>query len=207
MIDDLSPYQNDVAIHLGYICGISFCVVFFFLSKFWRKKALKNIGAKLEPDEHIAYEAKLWIVPDMLAPFFMGLGLGEYLIPFWIFPEVQQIGAINREYLLLCVFGELLGIFLALYICSWIPVYTNKRFIQGWGIKFMYKLKGIFHSMEDLFYKDAVSFYYQNDFFYRALYMKNKDNKLMRIGYCLNKKEIEEYVKQQLISNNIREGK
>lgn len=205
MIDDLSPYQNSIAMNLGYTLGIVFCIVFFFLSKFLRKKALKNIEAKLETDEHIVYEAKLWIVPDMLLPFFMGLGLGEYLIPFTIFPEVQQIGAINRQYLPLCVFVELLGIFMALYICSWKPVYTNKRFIQGFGIKFMYKLKGIFHTMEDLFYKDAVYFWYQKDIFFRALYLKAKDNKLMHIGYCLNKKEIEEYVKQQLIMNNVKE--
>lgn len=205
-MDDLSPYQNDLAIHLGYICGIIFCIIFFFLSKFLRKKALKNIEAKLEPDEHIVHEAKLWIVPDMIAPFATGGFLGEYIIPFIIFPEVQRIDTIDRQYLPLCIFVDLFCLFFALYIASWIPVYTNKRFIKGFGIKFMYKLKGIFYYTEYLYYKDVVSYYYQNDFAFKALYMKKNDNKSIRIGYCLNKKEIEGYVEEQLINNNIKEG-
>lgn len=205
MIDDLTQYQDNIARNLGIICGISFCIIYFLLSKILRKKALKNIEAKLEPDEKIAYEAKLWIVPDLLAPFFIGGFLGEFIIPFIIFPEVQRIGSINRQFLPICIFAELIGFFLALYICSWIPVYTNKRFIMGFGLKFMYKLKNIFYYTEYLFYKDAISFYYQNDFFFRALYIKKRDNKSIRIGYCLNKKEIEKYVKDQLIINGVKE--
>lgn len=205
MIDDMTQYQNHIASWLGIILGFSFTLIYAALSKILRKQALKNIQEKLEPNEYIVYEAKFLLIPDLLTPFFTGGFLGEYIIPFIIFPEIQRIDTIDRQYLPLCILAELICLFIALYICSWKPVYTNKRFIMGFGIKFYYKLKGIFYYTEYLFYKDVVSFRYQNDFFFRALYMKKKDNKSIRIGYCTNKKEIEKYVKEQLIINGVKE--
>lgn len=204
-MDDLTEYQNNIVLNLGVICGLISCIIFFFASKFLRKKALKNIEAKLDSNEHVVYEAKLWIVPDMIPPFSIGGFLGEYIIPFIIFPEVQRIDTIHKSSFPLFIGALLICLFVALYICSWKSVYTNKRFIMGFGIKFMYKLKDIFYYTEELLYKDVVSFYYQNDFFFKALYMRKKNNKSIRIGYCLNKKEIEEYVKEQLIKNGIKE--
>lgn len=205
MIDDLTPYQDTIAHNLGIICGISFCVIYFFASKILRKRALKNIEAKLEADEQIVYKAKFFLIPDLIAPYFTGGFLGEFIIPFVIFPEVQRIGSIDRQALPICILAELICLFLALYIVSRQSIYTNKRFILGFGIKFMHKLKGIFHTMDYFFYKDAVFFGYQKDIFFKALYLKGKDNKSMRIGGYANRKEIEKYVKEQLIINGVKE--
>lgn len=205
MIDDMTQYQNEFSINLGFILGIAFCLIYIPLSRFLRGKALKNIETKLELDEHVVYEAKFFLIPDLLTPFFIGGFLGEYIIPFIIFPEVQRIDTIDRQYLPICILALFICLFLALYICSRNSIYTNKRYILSFGIQFMYKLKGIFHTIDYLFYKEAVSFGYQNDIFFRALYMKNKDNKSMRIGGYANRKEIESYVKEQLILNNVKE--
>lgn len=205
MLNNMTTQQTNFSLTLGFIIGIVFCTAYMISSYFLRTKALENIKQKLEPDEHIVLEAKFRLFGDLAAAFPLGAFLGSFILPFMIFPDVQTIDTIDRQFFNLCVIAELFGLFFVLFICSWKIVYTNKRIIRGWGIKFFYKLKGIFYTDEFSYYKDVISFCYQSDIFSKSLYLKMKNNQSFRIGNYVNTKEIEEYVKQQLRNNNAKE--
>ena len=206
MIDDMTQYQTEFALKLGIILGLAFCLIYIPLSHFLRNKALKNIKEKLEPDESIIIEAKFRLILDFILPFFTGGFLGEYIIPFIIFPEVQRIDTIDRQYLPLCILAELICLFLAFFICNWKIIITNKRIINAWGTKFLYKLKGIFFNTEYLFYTDIKTYEYKYLIWYKALYLIMSNNKKFRIADYTNSKEINSYVEKQLIKNNIIGG-
>lgn len=198
MIDDLTPYQDNIASHLGIICGISFCLIYILLSKILRKLALKNIEAKLEPDESIVCEGKMNFI-EFIIPFAMGGFLGEYIIPFMIFPEIQRVNIIYRQDLFLCYLGELFCLFYAIVFASWKCVFTNKRMLNGFSFKFIYWLK--FFGEEFLLYSNIERIEYKFYILSKILFVILKNNKRTRLPNFRNKNEILSVVQKHIGGN------
>ncbi len=132
--------------------------VIFFLCyipfRFWaQNRALKNIKAMLEEGEKIIYKPTILYYAEWTLPLFAGAFLGCGLLPFFLYPEIQQLKVINRVNLPFWIISEMVGIFAMLFFACWKFAITNKRIITCSAFNFVHK----FFKKLNLNYKDIKS--------------------------------------------------
>lgn len=202
MLGDMTQSQNTFSIQLGIVLGLGFYLIYSIASYFFRKRALKNIENNLLESEYILYEPKVVFSIDFLVPFGIGGFLGAYIIPFLVFPEVQMINTISRQYLSLCILAELIGIFVIFLFSSEKCVITNKRVIRAWGFKFicgLLKIK-IFNKPQletkYLNYSDVKSIEYKKIFGTDILTINLNNDKNFKLSGYKDLKDIQSIIEQ-----------
>lgn len=134
---------ESISFNYGIIAGITTYVIYFISSYFLRKKALQRIKENLQEGEVIVYEPKFSYVAEVVFPFAVGGFLGGFIIPFFIYPDIQYVRTsalvMPRNTLPLWVIGELILIFALVFVSCWKYAITNRRIITAYTFKFIYK--------------------------------------------------------------------
>jgi hypothetical protein len=128
---------NLITLKLGIITSIIVYIFYSVCSYFGRKKALIRIKNSLYENEEIIYEPEHSHKGEIIFIFLVGGFLGMFILPFFIYPEIQYIDHFNRNSLPFLIICELIFILLLFYLTFRKYVITNKRIISAYTFRFM----------------------------------------------------------------------
>jgi hypothetical protein len=121
---------------LAWKTGIIFCLLYSIISYYGRKKVLKRIEESLQKDENIAFKFpfrfEIFFLPLVVGGFW-----GGFILPFFIYSEIQYIEPFDRSFLPLLIILEVILIGLILYTACWKLIVTNQRIIGAYAFQFM----------------------------------------------------------------------
>lgn len=138
-LNEITTITNILAIKTAIV----FYLLYLVVSYFCRKKALKRIKENLQEGEVIVYEPKFSYVAEIVFPLAIGGFLGGFIIPFFIYPNLQYVrtsaSVMSRNSLPFWIICELILIFALGFVSCWKYAITNKRIITAYTFKFIYK--------------------------------------------------------------------
>lgn len=163
--------SNQMTLTLGIISGFIFLAIITPLRIYWRKEALNKIKLAFK-DEDILYTIECPFSINFVASFSVGAFFGGFILPFWIFNDVNNIGIVSKTYLPCFFFAEFLSFALIIFMFSVIEVITNKRVKRLSNFSFLNK----FMKKLDLLVSDIKSIEYKKCFFIDGIDIWTKNN-------------------------------
>lgn len=168
---------DQITLRLGIITGFLFLAIIIPLRIYWRKEALNKIKSALE-DEIILYKIKFPFSVDYVFPFCVGGFFGSFILPFWVFNNVSNVGIVDKVSLFYFIPAELLLFFLILAFSSWAEVITNKKIRRVWNLKILNKIG----KPMDLPIEEIRSIDLQKFLFLKSISILTKNNLLYTLG-------------------------
>lgn len=192
-------FIKGITLKLAIINGIIVCLFYLVLKSWGRKKALNKIKKDLSEDEYIVYEPQLNFTVELIFPFIIGAAFGAYILPFFIYPEIQKIDMVSRNDLpIIIIFDFLLFCFLILFSFFKTAI-TNRRIIKKWTFEFLNKhAKTLNLKFSEINYLE-IKWY----FFLKSLNVWLKDGSYINfIGGFKNLEKIKAAIKENISEVN-----
>lgn len=127
-INNYLVYDEKITLLIGIIIGLVSFMLFFLFSKWQNKRLTKQIKTKY-PYETIQYTfAPLKKIVAWMQ-FFVGVFIGAYLLPFYIFSDITNINMVTSVNLPIFIILAIFSFIFALSLGSYTTILTNKRLV------------------------------------------------------------------------------
>jgi hypothetical protein len=177
------------SVKLIVLTGCIFLILVLPLRFYLRNEAIKRIKKMLDENEVIVHIPKISHIVDYYVPLGIGGFIGGFLVPFWLYPELQSIRIVSRENLHLFVVAEIIAILGILAIYSIRIVLTNFRIFSICVLPLVNKMsKNI-----DIKYSD-IEIMSINKSFLDISYIKTKQGKYIYLEIFENKQEVKNQI-------------
>ena len=181
---------NQVTLKMGIITGFMFLAIITPLRIYWQKKALSKIKSTLIEGEEIVYILKLPFSTSYFFPYCVGAFLGSFILPFWIFSDINNVGMVSKNNFIWFVLGEIICFCSIIFICSIIIVITNNKIKKLSNFSFCNKII----QKLDMPISEIESINYQKHFAIDELNILTKGKKLYSFSGVNDLKKIYEYL-------------
>lgn len=118
-------FVKEITFKFVVIFGIIFLLFMIPIRNYWRKLALNRAKQSLKENERIIYVAKFHFIVDFVAPFVVGGVVGGYILPFFLYPDLQHVDQITRESLVIFIPLAFICLLTTLFISCVVDVITN----------------------------------------------------------------------------------
>jgi len=130
--------------------------------------------------------------------------LGGFILPFYIYPEIQNNMWLNRENLFIGIIGEILCLLTFLILSCKTNVLTNYRLLNQWSFDFLNVLgkdptnaSALFINT-DLKYADILTIKNRKDLWVDFVDIKTKDGKYLYLRSINDIKKIKNIIEKQI---------
>ena len=116
-------------------------LIFYFCTTLFRclvhKIALRKIKSRLIEGETIVYSIKFGHGINFFLSILLGSFWGAFILPFFLYPEIDSIKTISRSQLPLLIVLEIFILLLLFIVASKKNVLTNYRILNAWAFKIL----------------------------------------------------------------------
>lgn len=150
--------------HITFWLMIKWAVIFYIITipfKIWaQNRALKKIKTMLQEDEEIIYKPKFDYIIELILPLATGAFFGGFILPFYLYPEIQNIMLLNRGNLFIAIIGEIICFLVALMGACSRCIITNKRILRISSFDFINNITKILNlNLDDINSLELVKSY------------------------------------------------
>lgn len=172
-----------------YLCFIPF--------RYWtQNRALKKIKTMLQEGEEIIYKPKFNYTIGLVVPLSVGAFFGGFILPFYLYPEIQNIMLLYRKYLFIGIIAEIVCLWVSLMVACSRWIITNKRVLRIYAFDFINKFfKPISVNFADLKSLKSVKYFGGEN-----INMIKPNNRYTYITGFKNMKKIKEIMDGQINS-------
>lgn len=181
---------DQITLKLGIITGFIFLAIITPLRIYWRKNALNKIKSSLIEGEEIVYILELPFSTSYFFPYCVGAFWGSFILPFWIFNDINNVGMVNKTSLIYFFSAEILCFCAIIFLFSIVIVITNNRIKKLSNFSFLNKII----QKLDMPISEIESINYQKHFAVDELNILTKNNKLYSFSGVNDLKKIYEYL-------------
>jgi len=188
--------------HISFWLMIKGALIFYFLTipfKIWaQNRALKKIEGLLDEDEEIIYKPHFDYTAETILPLAVGGFFSGFILPFYFYPQIQNIMLLNRENLFIGFIAFLIILFAEFFVLSWKYIITNKRIITGYSFDFIYK----FGKVINLYFKDIKSIKHVRYLSIHNINIITNDDDFFYFGGLKNIEKIKSIIEEQIKKEN-----
>lgn len=181
---------NQITLKMGLISGFIFLAIITPLRIYWRKKALEKIKSTFIDGEKIIYKLETPFSVNYIASFCCGGFFGSFILPFFIFKNLNNVGAVSKLSLFYFIPAELLILFVIILIFSTIEVITNIRVKK---LSDIFVLNKVIKKI-DLPISEIKSISYQKFLFFDQVDIKTYDNNIYSLAGYKEMKKVKSYL-------------
>lgn len=197
--------------HITTILMIKWALIFYIFVVIFRawaqNRTLKRIKVILKEGEEIIYHIQFLFSIDVIVPLVVGGFFGGCILPFYLYPDIQNIMSINRSNLPIWCFCEIICILAVLVFSCKKNVLTNSRLLNQWTFEKLNILGKDPTSSSALFkntnlnYSDISSIKSRKSYWRKLIDIHTKDNKYLYLAVCKNIEKIKTIIDEQINKN------